>query len=99
MTSRFTKRLHQLGFLCGVELEVYIQDTGKYTSLIIEGKQKGGESNYQYDFYKQTFFPHYPNRITVYGEHMTAVQLLKRVKRYLCHRQQYLAECSNKTST
>ncbi len=99
MKSLLTERLYELGFLCGIELEIYIQDTGKYTSLIIEGDQKGGGATYRYDFYKQTFYPHYPNKITVYGENMTAVQLLERVESYLFHRQQYLAEQSNKTKT
>ncbi|EAC7182285.1 hypothetical protein C5754_12505 [Listeria monocytogenes] len=99
MRSLLTEKLYELGFLCGIELEIYIQDTGKYTSLIIEGDQKGGGATYHYDFYKQTFYPHSLNKITVYGENMTAVQLLERVESYLCHRQQYLAELSNKTKT
>lgn len=99
MKSLLTERLYEFGFLCGIELEIYIQDTGKHTSLMIEGEQKGGDSTYYYDFYKQTFYPHYPNKITVYGENMTAVQLLERVESYLFHRQQYLAELSNKTKT
>jgi len=99
MRSLLTERLYELGFLCGIELQIYIQDTGKYTSLVIEGEQKGGDATYCYDFYKQTFYPHSPNKITVYGENMTAVQLLKRVESYLCHRQQYQAKLSNKTKT
>lgn len=99
MRSLLTEKLYEFGFLCGIELEIYIQDTGKYTSLIIEGNQKRGGATYRYDFYKQTFYPHYSNKVTVYGENMTAVQLLERVESYLFHRQQYLAELSNKTKT
>jgi hypothetical protein len=32
--SGLTDELRELGFLCGIEQEIYIQDTGKYTSLI-----------------------------------------------------------------
>ncbi|MBF2419100.1 MULTISPECIES: hypothetical protein [Bacilli] len=92
MKSQLTEELYQLGFLCGIELEIYILDTGKYTSLIIEGNRKGGDARYSYDFYKQTFYPHYPNKVTIYGEHLPAPLLLKRVKQYLYHRKQYLAE-------
>ncbi|EAD7632636.1 hypothetical protein AB290_11990 [Listeria monocytogenes] len=99
MKSFLTEKLYELGFACGIELESYIQDTGKYTSLIIECEQKEGEITYYYDFYKQTFYLHSPNKITVYGENMTAVQLLGRVESYLCHRQQYLTELSNKIKT
>ncbi|MGX7198776.1 hypothetical protein [Enterococcus nangangensis] len=98
MSSLLTEKLYELGFLCGIELEIYIQDTGKYTSLIIENEYKGGDI-YRYDFYKKTFYPRYPNQTTVYGENMTAVELLERVERYLENRQQYLAELSNKIKT
>lgn len=74
--SSLTDELRQLAFICGIEQEIYIQDTGKHTSLIIEGKCKGGNNTYKYDFYKQTFYPHYPNKVTVYGENMTASMLL-----------------------
>lgn len=96
--SSLTDELRELGFLCGIEQEIYIQDTGKYTSLIIEGERKGGDDSYRYDFYKQTFYPHYPNKVTVYGENMTASMLLDRVERYIINRKIYLAELSNKTT-
>lgn len=92
MKSRLTEELYQLGFLCGGELEIYIRDTGKYTSLIIEGNRKGGDVLYRYDFYKQTFYPYYPNKVTVYGGNMSAPLLLKRVKQYLANRERYLAD-------
>lgn len=47
MKNQLTKELYQLGFLCGIELEIYIRDTGKYTSLIIEGNRKGGDAQYR----------------------------------------------------
>ena len=94
--SGLSDELRQLGFLCGIEQEIYIQDTGKYTSLIIEGEMKGGDI-YRYDFYKQTFYPHYPNKVTVYGENMTASMLLDRVERYIINRKIYLAELKEKT--
>ena len=94
--STLTDELRKLGFLCGIEQEIYIQDTGKYTSLIIEGEHKGDDIFYRYDFYKQTFYPHYPNKVTVYGENMTASILLDRVERYLINRKMYIAEMSDK---
>ena len=94
--SCLTDDLRELGFLCGIELEIYIQDTGKYTSLIIEGERKGDDNTYRYDFYKQTFYPYYPNKVTVYGENMAASTLLDRVERYLINRKMYVAEMSNK---
>ncbi|HAC4846971.1 hypothetical protein [Listeria innocua] len=92
MKSQLTEELYQLGFLCGFELEIYIRDTGKFTSLIIEGNRKGGDVLYRYDFYKQTFYPYYPNKVTVYGENMSASLLLNRVKQYLANRERYLAD-------
>jgi|GEM_PF-1056290 len=96
--SGLTDELRGLGFLCGIEQEIYIQDTGKYTSLIIEGERKGGDNSYKYDFYKQTFYPNYPNKVTVYGQNMTASMLLDRVERYIINRKKYLAELSNKNT-
>lgn len=96
--SSLTEELKELGFLCGIEQEIYIQDTGKYTSLIIEGERKGGDICYKYDFYKQTFYPHYPNKVTVYGKDMTTSMLLERVERYIINRKMYLAELSNKNT-
>lgn len=92
MKSHLTEKLYSVGFLCGIESEIYIRDTGKYTSLIVEGKRKGGDAQYRYDFYKQTFYPHYPNEVTIYGKNMPAALLLKRVKQYLFNREQYLTE-------
>jgi hypothetical protein len=94
--SVLTEELRELGFLCGIEQEIYIQDTGKYTSLIIEGERKGDDNSYRYDFYKQTFYPHYPNKVTIYGENMKDVILLERVERYLINRKIYIDEMSNK---
>lgn len=90
--SILTKELRKLGFLCGVEQELYIQDTGKHTSLIIEGEQEGDDTEYYYDFYKQTYYPQYKNTITVYGEHMNTSQLLERVERYFINRKKYIEE-------
>lgn len=50
--SRITDELYKLGFNCGIEKEIYIRDTGKHTSLIIEGFKQDNESYYTYDFYK-----------------------------------------------
>jgi len=96
MKSILTEKLSALGFFCGIELELYIQDTGNYTSLIIEGTRGIGESLYRYDFYKQTFSLRFPNQVTVYGENMTASMLLHRVKRYMLNRQAYLTKQGNK---
>lgn len=88
--SELTKILKELGFYCGIEQELYLQDTGQYTSLIIEGTLKGG--GYHYDFYKQTFYSRYPNTINVYGEQMTEQELVERVRRYVVNRRIYLEE-------
>lgn len=94
--SKLTDEITELGFLCGIEQEIYIQDTGKHTSLIIEGERKGDDILYRYDFYKQTFYPYYPNKVTLYGENMTASILLDRVEQYLINHKIYMAEMSNK---
>lgn len=90
--SLLTKELKKLGFQCGIEFQAYIQNTGKYTSLIIEGKRQAGDTIYTYDFYKVSFYKNYTSRITVYGEHLTPFQLLKRVKSYIYYREKYLKE-------
>lgn len=90
--SHLTTELRKLGFLCGVEQEIYIQDTGMYTSLIIEGEKKGSDKFYTYDFYKQTFYPRYLNKVTVYGENINTSQLLERVERYFFNREKYIEE-------
>lgn len=95
--SRLTAKLYELGFNCGIEFEIYIQDTGTYTSLIIEGIRIGVDEPYTYDFYKQTFYPHYPNKITVYGERLLPSQLIERVERYFINRNKYMAERRTKT--
>ncbi|MEQ7044618.1 hypothetical protein ABQD85_07510 [Enterococcus gallinarum] len=71
---------------------VYSQNTGAYTILIIEGSRAENESLYRYDFYKQTFYPHGSNKVIVYGEKLTAPQLLRRVKQYLKNRKHYLGK-------
>ena len=48
--SLLTEELKKLGF------QAYIQNTGKYTSLIIEGKRQAGDTIYTYDFYKVSFY-------------------------------------------
>ncbi|EJD5807316.1 hypothetical protein M2J90_002633 [Listeria monocytogenes] len=85
-----TKELQKLGFYCGIELILYIQDTGNYTSLVIEGENYQG--SIYYDFYKQTFYPHYPNKITVYGEYLSPSQLIERVEIYLTNRKKFIEE-------
>ena len=90
--SRLTVELKQFGFFCGIENQLYLLDTGKYTTLIIEGFKKPQSIYYQYDFYKQTFYPHYHNKITVYGERLAPINLLKRVQRYFANRYNYLEE-------
>ena len=87
-----TAELKKLGFFCGIELEVYAQDIGSYTTLMIESDTKGVDESYRYTFYKQTFYPHYPNKIMIYGEHLTASQLLERVERYFINRKKYMVE-------
>lgn len=94
MNSRLTMELKKYGFLCGIELKSYVLDTGRYTSLFIEGHKKESELIYHYNFYKQTFYPHYPNKVTVYGEHLLPAQLLKRVERYFINRKRFLSERS-----
>ncbi|HGM4082872.1 TPA: hypothetical protein ACKPEE_000159 [Listeria monocytogenes] len=88
--SGLTKELQRLGFYCGIELIIYIQDTGVYTSLVIEGENY--PNGIYYDFYKQTFYPHYLNRITVYGEHLSPAQLIERVEIYLTNRKKFIEE-------
>ena len=84
--SLLTEELKKLGF------QAYIQNTGKYTSLIIEGKRQAGDTIYTYEFYKVSFYKKNTSRITVYGEHLTPFQLLKRVKSYIYYREKYLKE-------
>jgi hypothetical protein len=90
MSSRLTEELAKLGFLCGIEFIIYYRDTGAYTMLIIEGSREENEPLYRYDFYKQTFYPHSSNKVTIYGEKLTVSQLLRRVKQYLTNRERYL---------
>ena len=47
---------------------------------------------YLYVFYKQTFYPHHPNTVTVYGAGLTAFYLIQRVTKYLTNRKNYLEE-------
>lgn len=89
--SGLTKELTQLGFFCGIELEIYLQDTGEYTSLIIEGQQ-AESGHYEYSFYKKTFYPHYPNSTTVYGEHLSPARLIERVENCLHNRKKFIEE-------
>lgn len=91
MKSQLTRELKKYGFMCGIELTTYVLDTGKYTTLVIEGHGSNGETVYRYDFYKQTFYTHYPNKVTVYGEKLSAAQLLKRVYQYFIGRENYIA--------
>ncbi|WP_457774967.1 hypothetical protein [Staphylococcus pseudintermedius] len=88
--SLLTEELKKFGFQCGIEFQAYIQNTGKYTSLIIEGKRQAGDTIHTYDFYKVKFYKNYSSRITVYEEHLTPFQLLKRVKSYLYYRKNIL---------
>lgn len=92
MSSRLPEELAALGFLCGIEMIIYSQNTGAYTILIIEGSRAESESLYRYDFYKQTFYPQGSNKVTVYGKKLTAPQLLRRVKQYLKNRKHYLGK-------
>lgn len=92
MSSLLTEELAALGFLCGIEMIVYSQNTGAYTMLIIEGSRKENEPLYRYDFYKQTFYPHGSNKVTVYGKKLTSPQLLRRVNQYLKNRERYLGK-------
>jgi hypothetical protein len=87
--SQLTESLKKYGFFCGIELEVYVLDTGNFTSLVIEGTKQQGRYPYLYDFYKQTFYPFRQNKITVYGEKLTPAQLLQRVERYFTNRKKY----------
>ncbi len=50
--NRLTKELKLLGFFCFKENELYMLDTGKYTSLVIEGYKKPNSIYYRYTFYK-----------------------------------------------
>lgn len=95
MSSRLTAELAKLDFLCGIEFVIYYRNTGAYTMLIIEGIREGNEALYCYDFYKQTFYPHGSNKVTIYGEKLTASQLLRRVKQYLKNREHYLNNQNN----
>ncbi|MGX7417879.1 hypothetical protein ACWOFR_03640 [Carnobacterium gallinarum] len=87
--SKFTQILDKLGFFCGIEGQLYIQDTGKYTMLIVEINLQASDGFYKYDFYKQTFYPRFPNKVTVYGEMLDASQLIKRVSLYMKNRNAY----------
>lgn len=78
--------------MCLGDLEVYLLDTGKYTSLIIEGFKSEREVVYHYDFYKKTFYPRHPNKVTVYGENLSPSRLLERVERYFSNRKRFLDE-------
>ncbi|SBO17627.1 conserved hypothetical protein, mobile region [Carnobacterium divergens] len=93
--SHLTMELTKFGFFCGIENQLYTLDTGKYTTLVIEGFKRPQSIYYQYDFYKQTFYPHYPNKITVYGERLLPIYLLKRVQRYFANRTSFLEERGN----
>lgn len=88
--NRLTKELKLLGFFCFKQNELYILDTGKYTSLIIEGKRDQHHIYYTYDFYKQTFHNYSSNKTTIYGEILTPGALLERVRIYLSNRNNYL---------
>ena len=57
MKSLLTEELYKLGFLCGIEQEIYIRDTGKYTSLIIEGDVKEVMSYMAMIFINRPFIP------------------------------------------
>lgn len=91
MKSLLTEKLETLGFFCGIEQELYLLDTGKHTSLIIEGRQKSRSVYFYYDFYKQTFSPHFSNKIVIYGENLNAPTLLRRVEKCLLNREKYLS--------
>ncbi|HGZ4935202.1 hypothetical protein ABG953_05890 [Enterococcus faecalis] len=90
--SLLTEHLKKLGFFYAIEQELYIKDTGKYTSLIIEGTKEKHKSMYLYVFYKQTFYLHHPNTVTVYGEGLSTFYLIQRITKYLTNRKNYLEE-------
>ncbi|CUK70684.1 Uncharacterised protein [Listeria monocytogenes] len=50
--SRLTRELIKFGFFCGIENQLYTLDTGKYTTLIIEGFKKPQSIYYKYDFFQ-----------------------------------------------
>lgn len=93
--NRLTKELKLFGFFCFKQNELYILDTGQYTSLIIEGVQNQDNIYYRYTFYKQTFYKYSPNIVTVYGKNLTASKLLERVRIYFSNRNRYLNERRN----
>lgn len=88
--NRLTKELKLFGFFCFKENELYMLDTGKYTSLVIEGYKKPNDIYYRYTFYKQTFHKYRSNSVTTYGKHLTPAKLLERVRIYLSNRTNYL---------
>ena len=89
-------RLKNFGFVCvqaDEAEELYFLDTGRSTTLFIEGKMElhseYGEEFY-YDFYKKTFYERHANKDTVYGEHLDAMKIVDRVSRYFENREKYL---------
>lgn len=96
MSGILENRLKNFGFVCvqaDEAEELYFLDTGRSTTLFIEGKMElhseYGEEFY-YDFYKKTFYERHANKDTVYGEHLDAMKIVDRVSRYFENREKYL---------
>lgn len=96
MPGVLENRLGKFGFVCvqaDEDEELYFLDTGRSTTLFIEGKMEPdpecGEEFY-YDFYKKTFYESYANQDKVYGEHLDAMKIIDRVEQYFVNRERYL---------
>lgn len=92
MPGILESRLKRFGFLCiqaDAEEEAYLLNTGRSTTLFVEGRLEPDEEFY-YDFYKKTFYERYANRETVYGSHLDALEIIDRVERYFKNRERFL---------
>jgi len=97
MNGLLERFLKQFKFYCieaNEEEEFYVCFTGKNTMLAISGKyeydEKSGDDELYYDFYKETFYKNYPNKPTIYGEHLDCEQIKTRVEKYFKNREKYL---------
>lgn len=94
MKGLLSRKLEEYGFKCysSENEELYFRDTGRHTTLFIEGKcephEEYGEEFY-YDFYKQTTYKG-ERKVVVYAEHLDCLQMPERVQRYMTNRERYI---------
>ena len=97
MNGLLSRGLKEYGFVCAQadeEEELYYLDTGRSTTLFIEGKNEPHpefDEEFYYDFYKRTFYRNHENQDTVYAEHLDCEQIMKRVQSYFENRKRYIA--------